>query len=95
MIQVSLAQSTHLPVRQVYRHINAVDHRPDEEVTIFARYRDVGGGVQWPMQMRRERNGEKVYEIFSESVKINKDVPDNLFTVPEPGAIKPGKPKKK
>jgi hypothetical protein len=52
--------------------------------------------VQWPHQIRRERNGDKTYEIFSESVKINKDLADNFFTVPEAGAAKPGtKPKKK
>jgi len=52
--------------------------------------------MQWPRQIRRERNGDKTYEIFSESVKINKDLADNLFTVPDAGAMKPGaKPKKK
>ncbi len=95
VIHVSLAQSTHLPVRQVYSHINPEDHRPDEEVTIFARYRDVGGGVQWPHQMRRERNGEKVYEIFSDSVAINQDLTDDLFTTPSGKDEPPPKQKKK
>ena len=52
--------------------------------------------MQWPHQIRRERNGDKTYEIFSESVKINKDLTDSFFTAPEPGMVKPGtKPKKK
>ncbi len=95
VVQVSLSQTSHLPVRQVYRHINPEDHRPDEEVTIFARYRDVGGGVQWPLQMRRERNGEKVYEIYSETVEINQDLTDDLFTVPSGKDEPPPKQKKK
>jgi hypothetical protein len=95
VVRVQFHQSTKLPVRQTYKRKNAVTKEQDEEVTLFARYLDAGG-VQWPHQIRRERNGDKTYEIFSESVKINKDLADNFFTVPEPGAAKPGtKPKKK
>jgi hypothetical protein len=32
--------------------------------------------------MLRERNGEKIYEIFSESVAINVDLDDSLFNLP-------------
>jgi hypothetical protein len=95
VVRVQFHQSTKLPVRQIYKRKNAVTKEQDEEVTLFARYFDAGG-VQWPHQIRRERNGDKTYEIFSESVKINKDLADNFFTVPEPGAMKSGaKPKKK
>jgi hypothetical protein len=95
VIRVQFHQSTKLPVRQTYKRKNAVTKEQDEEVTLFARYLDAGG-MQWPRQIRRERNGDKTYEIFSESVKINKDLADNLFTVPDAGAMKPGaKPKKK
>ena len=44
-------------------------------------YRDVGGGVQWPFDIRRDRNGEKIFEMFSESVEINKGLKDDLFTL--------------
>jgi hypothetical protein len=95
VVRVQFHQSTKLPVRQIYKRKNPVSKEQDEEVTLFARYRDAGG-VQWPHQIRREHNGDKVYEIFSDSVQINKDLTDNLFAVPEPGAVKPGvKPKKK
>ena len=67
----------------------------DQEVTLYSRYRDVGGGVQWPLQMRRERNGEKVYEIYSESVAINQDLTDDLFTAPNGSEKITQKPKKK
>ena len=52
------------------------------EETLFAKYRNVGGGVMWPMSIRRQRNGEKLYEIYSESVQINKVLKDDLFTLP-------------
>ena len=53
-----------------------------EEVTLFSKYRDVGGGVMWPFDIQRVRDGEKIYEIYSDSVVINQDLKDNLFTLP-------------
>ncbi|SRR5579883_1210601 len=94
-VTVYLHQSTHLPVRQIYVRRNSETKERDEEVTLFSRYRDVGNGIQWPHQIRRERNGEKVYEIFSESVTVNKDLTDDLFTLPAEGAANPQKTKKK
>jgi hypothetical protein len=86
-------QTTRLPVRQLYTHYNPEQKQRDQEVTLFSRYRDAGG-VQWPHQIRRERNGEKIFEIFSETVATNKDLTDNLFTLPPPGS-NPGKPAKR
>jgi len=74
--------STKLPVRQIFYHRNPVTKEKDEEVTVFAKYRDVGGGVKWPFNIMRERNGEKIYEIFSEAVKINVPLKDELFILP-------------
>ena len=56
---------------------------------MFAKYRDVGGGVMWPMSMKRERNREKIFEIYSESVQINKNLTDDLFTLPEKMKVLP------
>ncbi|HEY1496053.1 MAG TPA: hypothetical protein VGF49_15985, partial [Candidatus Solibacter sp.] len=58
----------------------------DKEETLFAKYRNIGGGVMWPMSIRRQRNGEKLYEMYSDSVQINKNLKDDLFTLP--GSIK-------
>ncbi len=81
-VTVYFNQSTKLPIRQVFKRRNPEFKDFDEEVTVFSKYRDVGGGVMWPMDMRRERNGEKIYEIFSDSVEINKGLRDDLFTLP-------------
>jgi uncharacterized protein (DUF2384 family) len=82
-VTVSFSQLTKLPVRQVFRRRNPEDNQFDTEETSFARYRDIGGGVKWPENIRRVRNGEKIYEIYSESVKINQGLKDDLFTLPE------------
>ena len=85
VVKVYFHQSTHLPTRQRYSRLNPETKEQDDEVTIFSRYQE-SSGVMWPHEMHRERNGDKTYEIFSTSVTINKDLTDDIFSVPEPGA---------
>jgi hypothetical protein len=82
VVTVYFHQSTKLPVKQVWVWRDPKTKDRNEEVTRFARYRDVGGGIQWPMQITRERNGEKIYQIFSDSVAVNQNLTDDLFGVP-------------
>jgi hypothetical protein len=77
-VTVYFDQLTKLPVKQMYKRRNQEYHDMDSEVTAFARYRD-DGGVKWPHDIRRERNGEKIYEMFSDSVENNKGLRDELF----------------
>ena len=77
-------QTTKLPVRQVFLRRDPLTRDKDEEVTIFSKYRDVGG-VQWPFDVQRMRNGEIIFQIYAESVKINQNLPQKLFELP-PGA---------
>jgi hypothetical protein len=73
---------TKLPVRQVFYRRDTVTKDKNEEVTHFTKYRDAGG-VQWPFAIERDRNGEKVYEIFSTSVEVNdQKVSSDLFVLP-------------
>jgi hypothetical protein len=81
-VTVFFSQSTKLPVRQLLKRRNPDYKDFDTEETLFAKYRDVGGGVMWPFNIRRQRNGEKLYEIYSESVQINRNLRDDLFTLP-------------
>ncbi len=74
-------QSTKLPVRQIFNRRDSKTKERFEEVTLFSKYRDVGGGVQWPFAIQRFRDGEKIYEIYSESVVINQNLADNMFTL--------------
>jgi hypothetical protein len=73
---------TKLPVRQAFFRRDPVTKDKNEEVTHFTKYRDAGG-VQWPFAIERDRNGEKIYEIFSNSVEINdKKASADLFMLP-------------
>jgi hypothetical protein len=81
-VTVYFHRSTKLPIRQVHIRRDPKTKERDEEVQIFSKYRDVGNGVQWPFNILAERNGEKVYEMYSESVAINQSLTDDLFALP-------------
>ena len=93
VVRVYFHQTTKLPVQQswVWRDPETKDR--EEEVTRFSRYRQTGG-VLWPQQIHRERNKEKTFEIFSESVTVNQGLGDNLFAAPGPDT-RPDPPRKK
>jgi len=80
-VTVYFSQTTKLPIRQVFKRRNPEYKDFDQEVTIFAKYRDLGG-VKWPFDIRRDRNGEKIYEMYSDSVEISKGLKDDLFALP-------------
>lgn len=92
-------QSTKLPVRQQWERRDPKLKFRIEEVTIFDKYRDAGGGVLWPFVVRRERNGERNFEMYADSVTINRGLGDELFTLPaglkllDPGGsnLRPGR----
>ena len=71
---------TKLPVRQLLKRRNLEYKDFDKEETLFARYKKVEG-VQWPASIRRLRNGEKIYEMNSETIEINRNLKDDLFTL--------------
>jgi len=81
-VTVYFHHSTKLPVRQVFYRRDPQTKEKVEEVSRFSKYRDVGDGVMWPFAIQRERNGEKISEIYSDTVTINNDLKDNLFTLP-------------
>jgi hypothetical protein len=80
-VTVSFSQFDKLPVRQTYRRRNAQFHDFDTEVTNYGKYKAVGG-IKWPYDIQRERNGDKIYEIYASSVEINKGLKDDLFMLP-------------
>lgn len=88
---VFLNQTTHLPAKQITTRRDPKTKDIIEEVTRFSKYRAING-VQWPYDIQRERNGEKIYQMYSDSVEINKGLTDNLFTLPSNMKILP-KPK--
>ena len=98
VVTVEFNQYSKLPVRETWVWHDPKTHDRNQEITRYAIYRDdSNSGVEWPQQISRERNGEKRYQIFSESVLINQNLPDAVFAKPTGPAEKtPWKaPKKK
>ncbi len=82
VVTVYFHQSTKFPIRQVYFRRDPKTKDRIEEVTEFGKFRDVGGGVYWPFTALRTRDGEKIYEIFADTVTINQPLEDSLFVLP-------------
>ena len=80
-VTVYFSKFTRLPLRQSFRRRNPTYGDFDTEVTAFSKYHPTGG-IQWPYNIRRERNGDKVFEMYSETVEINQSLGDELFTLP-------------
>ena len=80
-VTVYFSRSTKLPVRQSFRRRNPTYGDFDTETTGFAKYHSTGG-IQWPCDIRRERNGDKIFEMYSETVTINQTLGDEMFTLP-------------
>jgi hypothetical protein len=91
VVNVWFHASTKLPLKQSWVRRDPQTRQKIEEVTVFAKFRDVGGGVQWPWVIRRERNGEKIFEMFSELVVINQGLLDDMFTISEGTKVLPRK----
>lgn len=82
VVTVYFHQSTKFPVRQVFYRRDPKTKERIEEVTEYGRYRDAGGGVYWPYTMQRTRDGQKIYEMYSNTVSINQSLSDSLFILP-------------
>jgi hypothetical protein len=80
-VKVYFHTSTKLPVRQEWVRRDQKTRERFEELTRFSKYRDVSG-VQWPFQIQRDRDGEKIFEMFADAVQINQDLTDDMFTLP-------------
>lgn len=81
-IMVAFSTETHLPIMQSYQKLDPVYKERIEEITRFSKYHQAGNGVMWPLDIGRERDGEKIYQMFSDSVSVGNHFDDKLFTLP-------------
>ena len=84
-VTVYFHRTTHLPVRQIYNRRDPEKQRKVEEMTVYNKYRDVGG-VMWPWSIVRFRDGNKIFEMYSESVTINNAKLDQALFAPPANA---------
>ncbi len=77
--KVDINTQTYLPVRVAYRIQDPATRNWNEYVDVYADYQEVQG-VETPMHLVRNINGERVAETFRSSAKYNEDFPAGYFT---------------
>lgn len=80
-VRVFLDHNTMLPIHQSFSWLDPDTRYHNDEVTDFQKYRD-SGGVMWPWEIERQRNGYRTYQIFSDDVKIDQPLAPKLFELP-------------
>lgn len=80
-ITVWVNADSFVPVKQRFYRWDPTINDRHEEVTIYTKYRQVGG-IMWPFAVSHERDGEMTSELLSEHVTINDALPDSMFELP-------------
>ncbi len=81
-VTVYINSRTKLPVRQRFYRRDPLSRERIEEITRFSKYKAAGKGVTWPLDLQRERDTEKVTEVYDDQVEIDVGLPDQLFKLP-------------
>ena len=87
VIRVSFDHNSHLPIRETFSWLDPETKYRNDEVLEFDKYRDIGGGVSWPFNIERSRNGYKTFQMFASSVEANPNPPDHTFSLPAKSKI--------
>ncbi len=87
VVTIAVEKSTRLPVRRRWSRRNPKTNVREEELEVLGNYRKVGY-VQTPYYTLRERDGQKLFEVFLTSAAYDIALPDFLFERP-PGPERP------
>ena len=79
-VTVYLLKSTHLPMRQEYLRRDPKTREVFRERGHYSKYRATDG-VTLPWNVLLERDGEKIFEMFVETMEIDKGLEDTLFEI--------------
>jgi hypothetical protein len=78
-VRIAFAKATHLPIRKTVVMRDPGTHLRSEMIEYYSNYHPLQG-VTTPFQITRERNHQKVYQVFFEDCKYNTNPSDALFT---------------
>jgi hypothetical protein len=78
-VRLALDHQSHLPLRTVATTANEEMHDRDQDVAIYSNYREFQG-VQTPLQISREHNGQRTHQIFYTSCSNAPNLPADFFT---------------
>ena len=78
-IRIAFSQATHLPVRKVVTTRDPNTRLRSEETEYYSNYQPMGG-ILTPLQITREKNNIKVYQVFFDKCEYNTGLSPQLFT---------------
>jgi hypothetical protein len=78
-MQVAFDRSTHLPARVIVVSRDPETRRRSEEITFYSNYQLLQG-VRWPLQVWREQDGRKVFQLYYDKCTFNAGLEDAFFT---------------
>ncbi len=81
-VSIAVEQSTHLPVRREWSRRNPQTRVRENEVEVLGNYQK-SGGIMTPYYALRERDGQKMFEVFITASAYNLNLSDVLFTRPD------------
>jgi outer membrane lipoprotein-sorting protein len=77
--RLAVDRSTHLLVRSIVSTKDKEYDQIDDDTTIYTNYQ-LKDSVWMPLQISREHNGRRTFQIFYESCRFNPGFPDDLFS---------------
>ena len=90
-ITLYIRQADGLPIQQLYLRRDPKTRIPYEEKSVFGRYRPIGDTLL-PWIIRRERDGDRVFELYAQSYEINQPLTASVFEIPEGVPVLPPNP---
>ncbi len=82
-ITVYLRQSDGLPHTGVYTRRDPKTRIPFEEKSIWSKFREVETRAIIPWNIRKERDGEVIFEQFAGEMTVNSDIKPEIFQLPK------------
>ncbi len=80
-VSIAIEQSTKFPVRREWTRRNPQTHVREDEVEILGNYQK-DGAIMTPHYVLRERDRQKMFEVFLTDTTYNVNPPDSLFQRP-------------
>jgi hypothetical protein len=77
--RIAFDRATHLPLRRILNTRDPKYRTTAEEIEIYSNFH-VLGGIETPLQISRERNGQAVYQVFFDDCSYNTGLDESIFT---------------
>jgi len=78
-VRLGIDRTSHLLLHSVMTSVDENTQERTEETTIYTNYQRKGG-VMVPLQVSRERNGQRYYQAFYDTCTFDPHLPEDMFS---------------